>query len=144
MSADSEWIGSLEGRGDSVADGGEDRLEVSAEDEDHTSQFDRIGDENADHDHETVLQLALPRQVCLLCYAVIDGPFLGREEDKGILAVRVDGAESPGAGVRCHVFVVAFVLVDNQEVRVTDPVIACVIGDIFLVPELQEDCVIWV
>jgi hypothetical protein len=66
-SADSEWIRPLEERRDSVADGGEDRLEVSAEDEDHTRQFDRIGDENADHYHETVLQLALPRQVCLLC-----------------------------------------------------------------------------
>jgi hypothetical protein len=63
----SERIKSLEERGDYVADGGEDRLEVRAEDEDHTSQFDRIGNENADHDHETALQLALPRQVCLLC-----------------------------------------------------------------------------
>lgn len=66
-SVDSEQIRSLEERRDSVTDGGEDRLEVRAEDEDQTSQFDRIGNENADHDNESVLQLALPRQVCLLC-----------------------------------------------------------------------------
>ncbi len=36
--------------------------------------------------------------------------------------------------------VVALVLVVNQIIWIADPIVTCVVGDIFLVSKLQQDC----
>lgn len=129
---DGKEIVSFEEGGYAVADGCENWLEMSGEDEDHTCQLDGISDQNTNHNYETVLQLAFPRNICSLSQTVINGPLCRGEENVWVFRICIDWAEGPGRGIGGKVFVVAFVVVVNQIIWIADPIVTCVVGDIVL------------
>ncbi len=84
--------GSFEGGSYAVADGCEDWLEMSGEDEDYKFQLDGIGDQNTNHNYRTVLQLAFPRNICSLSQTVINGPLCRWEENVWVFRICIDWA----------------------------------------------------
>jgi hypothetical protein len=56
----------------------------------------------------------------------------------------IDWAEGLGRSIGGKVSVVAFSVVVNQIIWVADPIINCVVGDIFLISKLQQACGVWV